>query len=91
MASDRRWTGGTANRDWCAGVAVVPETGPERLAEGVAAYVADCRRHRAFLSPAYHPTGDGACKAVFHRGPGEAAFIRARLRELTAPATGDAS
>lgn len=84
MASDRRWTGGTANRDWSAGTAVVTEVPAERLTAGVKAYLADCRRHRAILSAKHHPTPDGACKAVFHRTSGGDAFIRSELTRLAA-------
>jgi hypothetical protein len=32
------------------------------------------------LSPAYHPTEDGALKLIHHRGPDQAAQIRAAFR-----------
>ncbi|HEX4830293.1 MAG TPA: hypothetical protein VH478_04285 [Trebonia sp.] len=89
MASDQRWTGGIANRDWSAGHAPARDIPAAQLASGVKAYLADCDRHRAMLSPAYHPTAGGACKAVYHAGTREAEFIRSVFAGLAGqPAPG---
>lgn len=82
MSSDRRWTGGVANRDWSAGVAVVAEVPAARLTQGVQDYLADCRRFR--LANEYHPTPDGAVKIVYHRTKAGEQFIRDELTRLTA-------
>ena len=60
----------------------------ERLDEGVRAYLADCREHRPLFSPAYHPTADGAAKAVYCASKEETAYVKARFRELTGKETG---
>jgi hypothetical protein len=52
------------------------ENGAGYAAE-VARYLADCAEHAQVLSPAYHPTEEGARKLIFHRGPAQAAQISA--------------
>ena len=76
MPSDPRWTGRTANREWTRGHAAGHVIDPDRLAADVRAYVTDCRTHHALLTAKYHPTMDGALKAVFHRSTEEAGVIR---------------
>lgn len=81
MPRDLRWTGGTANRAWQRGsqpLGRVIDTA--RLEAQVRRYLADCRQHRALLSPQYHPTADSACKAIFHRSREEEAVIRTEFR-----------
>lgn len=85
MASDQRWTGGTANRDWSAGQQPIRVTDHERLKADVRAYLADCRTHRALLAPKYHPAVESALKAIYHHD-GEEAFIREAYQRETAEA-----
>lgn len=54
------------------------------FAEQVAAYLDDCARHARLLSPAAHPTADGAVKLIWHRGPDQAEQIRAAFRAAVA-------
>jgi len=62
-------------------------------------YLADCRKAAAeleaagsFLDPKYHPTADGACKLIAHRGvPAEAAKIREAFRSVQASMPGGAA
>jgi hypothetical protein len=44
-------------------------------------YLDDCDALAGLLSRKYHPTENGAVKAIFHRGPDEADEIRATFRE----------
>jgi hypothetical protein len=83
MASDQRWTGGIANREWTRGHTATREINPAELAAGVKAYLADCHAHQPILSAKYHPTQDSALKAVYHAGPAEAECIRTVFAELT--------
>lgn len=96
MASDQRWTGGIANREWTRGHAAPHLTGKDRLTADVRTYLADCRKHQALLTPAYHPTLAGALK-VIHHYPGDVPAIRVAYAELTdgrrtdgGPAAGEA-
>jgi hypothetical protein len=59
------------------------DTYPDRLHdqgvgvdERVAEYLADCAA-APWLERKYHPTAAGAVKLIYHRGPGEAAAIKA--------------
>lgn len=80
MASDQRWTGGIANREWSRGHSAGHLIDRDRLTADVRRYLADCRTHRNLLTAKYHPTEDGALKAIFHRGGEEEAVIRAAFR-----------
>lgn len=74
MSSDRRWTGGLANRQWQRGIA--PPDQPMDWAwvvEQVLTYIRDCKA--AGISDKYHPTAGGALKVVFHRGGQQRAQI----------------
>jgi len=51
----------------------------------VRAYLADCRRHRAQLDTAYHPTADGAVKMIPHGGRTEGA---GQIRQVFAALAG---
>ena len=82
MSSDPRWTGGIANREWSRGHTAGHLIDRDRLTTDVRAYLADCRTHRNLLAAKYHPTEDGALKAIYHRGGDEAAFIRGAFGEL---------
>lgn len=88
MASDQRWTGGIANREWVRGHAAQREINPGELANGVKAYLADCQRHQALLSSEYHPTVKSCLKAVYHVGPAEAQCIRDTYDQLTGATNG---
>jgi hypothetical protein len=50
----------------------------------VAAYLDDCARYARLLSPACHPTADGAVKLIWHRGPDQAQQIRAAFAAAAA-------
>ena len=50
------------------------------FAAEVGRYLADCAAYVRVLSPAYHPTEDGALKLIWNRGPDQAAQIRAAFR-----------
>jgi hypothetical protein len=81
VSSDRRWTGGLANREWQRGTqaAAVP-LDIEQLRAQVRRYLADCKR--AGLASAYHPTAAGACKVIYHQGTAQRLqIIRAFERE----------
>jgi hypothetical protein len=54
------------------------------FADEVAGYLADCARYAALLSPACHPTEDGAVKLIWHRGAGQAEQVRAAFRAAVA-------
>lgn len=75
MASDQRWTGGIANREWSRGHAAAHVTDKDRLMADVRQYLADCRTHQAILSPKYHPTLASALKVIHHH-PGDVATIQ---------------
>lgn len=79
VASDQRWTGGLANRGWQSGTRLEPVVDKAAILAQVRAYLTDCRRYQAILSPKYHPTEDSAVKVVF--GPDD--VIRAAYRHLT--------
>ena len=79
MSADRRWTGGTANREWTRGVSAGHVIDVDRLKADVRDYLADCRA-APWLNPAYHPTEAGALKAVYHRTIAEAEIIRGIFR-----------
>ena len=51
-----------------------------RFTTAVLDYLDDCDDCAPVLSRKYHPTEQGAVKAIFHRGPDEAAEIRATFR-----------
>lgn len=84
MSSDRRWTGGLANREWQRGTQAA--AGPMDWAwvvEQVLTYISDCRA--AGLADRYHPTAAGAVKVIYHRGEQQRAqivraFNRANLK-----------
>jgi hypothetical protein len=76
VPSDPRWTGGIANREWTRGHPAGHVIDRDRLTAQVDAYLADCRKHRAIINPAYHPTEAGALKIICHRSDEEAAVIR---------------
>jgi hypothetical protein len=65
-----------------AGTAVTSPDAP--FSAEVARYLADCAEHARVLSPAYHPTEEGARKLIWHRGPAQAAQISAAYREAVA-------
>jgi hypothetical protein len=52
------------------------------FAAEVGRYLADCTAYARVLSPAYHPTEDGALKLIHHRGQDQAAQIRAAFRAV---------
>jgi hypothetical protein len=54
------------------------------FAAEVARYLADCAEHAQLLSPAHHPTEDGALKLIPHRGQDQADQVRAAFRAATA-------
>lgn len=70
------WTGGRANRTWRAGSRIVPELTPDALVYAVREYRRACFRHAALLNPRYHPTADGAAKAIFTYSPADAQRVR---------------
>jgi hypothetical protein len=80
MASDQRWTGGVANREWTRGHAASRTIDRDRLTAQVDAYLADCRKHRAIINAAYHPTEAGALKIIHHHDTTEADVIRGLYR-----------
>lgn len=84
MSSDRRWTGGAANREWQRGTQ--PQAAPDAggLTAHVAQYLAECRAHQQLLDRRYHPTEEGALKVIFHRGRDQETAIRLAFRQLTA-------
>jgi hypothetical protein len=78
MASDSRWTGGLANRQWQRGTRrAVGLLDPQWVSRQVDIYRQDCYAARATLNPAYHPTAAGAARVIFHRGAEQAEQIRA--------------
>jgi hypothetical protein len=81
MASDQRWTGGVANREWTRGHTAGRVINHDRIKADVTAYLADCHANRALLSPAYHPTEAGALKAIYHHGDAEADAVRAAYQQ----------
>lgn len=90
MSSDRRWTGGAANREWQRGTAPGPRAAElERgglaawAAEQARAYLAGCRMMRALLDPRYHPTADGMVKIVWCRDKAAETALRAAYNALT--------
>jgi hypothetical protein len=88
MASDQRWTGGLANREWQRGSKPAGRViDADRLSWDVRRYLADCRAHSGILSPRYHPTEAGALKAVYHRGREEEDVIRGEFAQQAG--TGD--
>ena len=54
------------------------------FAAEVARYLADCAGYARLLSPARHPTEEGALKLIWHRGPDQAAQIGAAYRAAVA-------
>lgn len=52
-----------------------------RFTTAILDYLDDCDTHAGVLASKYHPTEQGAVKAIFHRGPDDAAEIRATFRE----------
>jgi hypothetical protein len=50
---------------------------PQWVSRQIDIYRQDCYAARAILNPAYHPTAAGALRVIFHRGPEQAAQIRA--------------
>jgi hypothetical protein len=61
---------------------VTPPQAP--FAAEVARYLADCAEHAGLLSPACHPTEDGALKLIYHRGKDQAGQVRAAFRAAVA-------
>lgn len=90
MASDQRWTGGIANREWSRGHSAGHLIDRDRLTADVRRYLADCRTHRNLLTAKYHPTEDGALKAIYHRSGEEADVIRAAFRADASPSAAGA-
>lgn len=89
MASDQRWTGGTANRDWSAGQQAGRVISPESLTADVGQYLTDCATYRSYLSPAHHPTLAGCLKVIYHVGAEHKAIIaEAYQRDTEAAASG---
>lgn len=82
MASDLRWTGGPANREWCAGQRAGRVIDPERITRDVKRYLTDCQRFRLDLK--YHPTEASCLKVVYYAGTREADAIRAEYQRQTA-------
>lgn len=54
------------------------------FAAEVAQYLADCAEHAGLLSPACHPTEDGAVKLIWHHGKDQAGQVRAAFRAVAA-------
>jgi len=65
MSHDKRWTGGTANREWQRGTRAEPVVDAEAVKAQVLRYLADCRRWAHMLRPSDHPTEDGVLKVVY--------------------------
>lgn len=82
MASDQRWTGGVANREWQSGTRPATVVDVDAVTTQVRSYLRDCRRFR--LDPQYHPTIDGVLKLVFWRGAAQKEAVLAVFRQLTA-------
>ena len=80
MASDQRWTGGTANRGWQTGTRPAAVVDVDAITTQVRSYLADCRKFR--LDPQYHPTLDGVLKLVFWRGDAQKQAVLAIYRQL---------
>jgi hypothetical protein len=69
MSSDRRWTGGAANREWQRGTQPLETLLPrDYIAAQIRAYQADCYAARKILNPRYHPTAAGFLKLIPHQG-----------------------
>lgn len=71
MSSDSRWTGGLANREWQSGTRPQPQVDSDYITGQVRRYLSDCRKHRALLNPANHPTETGLLRVVFCHGDDE--------------------
>jgi hypothetical protein len=59
-----------------AGARLVPELTPEACMHAVREYRRACSSHAAMLNPRYHPTADGAAKAIFTYTPAQAQQVR---------------
>jgi hypothetical protein len=81
MASDQRWTGGTATREWTRGHPIGPVIDHPRILGDVRRYLADVAQHRQLLSAEVHPTVKSCLKFVFHSSDEEADAIRAAYAE----------
>jgi hypothetical protein len=81
VASDKRWTGGVANRGWQSGTALEPVVDADAIAVQVRRYLADCRKYKAVLSPAHHPTEKSMLQVVFTRSDTEKRAAIAAFRE----------
>jgi len=60
MASDQRWTGGIANREWQAGRPAEPTVDADYITQQVKLYLADCVKHHLTS------TEEMCLKVVFH-------------------------
>ena len=84
MSSDRRWTGGLANREWQRGSQPpVPLLDPRYVAAQIEAYRSDCYAARAYLDRANHPTAAGAVKVIYHRGTAQRMQIVRAFEQAT--------
>lgn len=81
MASDSRWTGGIANREWTRGTKPGLVIDPVRVMGDVRRYLADVAAHRQLLSPVHHPTLKSALKVIYHRSADEAAAITSAYKQ----------
>jgi hypothetical protein len=70
MASDKRWTGGAANREWQRGSRAEQPVNIPYLVLQVKAYMEDCERFRAILGPG-HPNWNAAKHVIFCRNDEE--------------------
>lgn len=69
MSSDRRWTGGAANRRWQSGTRPLETLLPHAyIAAQIRAYLTDCYAARSVLNPRYHPSARGFLKMIPHQG-----------------------
>jgi hypothetical protein len=90
MASDSRWTGAVANREWQRGTkAAAPPIDSAYLAAQISAYLSDCYAARGVLNSDYHPTADGAVKLIPHANKEQAEQIREAFHAETATASRD--
>ena len=78
MSSDKRWTGGVANREWNRGTAplaradeVMSAAARQVLQTAVKRYLDECARFRTLLRAADHPTPRGMLHMVWCRDEAE--------------------
>lgn len=83
MASDQRWTGGLANREWQRGSRVEQPVDSDYIALQVRRYLKDCARFE--LAPS-----EAMClKVIFHAGDAQKQAVVGAYRQLTMAAAPD--